>query len=151
MRRWYGERHARSSSISTSSPSRIAAPTAFCARPAVVDRARLAHHVAAIRDAVARIRAVVPPALTDFEADRTSREVVILNLLVAIQACIDLAVHWLAVEGWTVPRRYGELFLAFAEHGVVPRPLALRLVAAAGLRTLIAHQCGTLDWARVHA
>ena len=117
----------------------------------MVDRARLAHHVAAIRDAVARVRAVLPPVLADFEADRTSREVVVLNLLVAIQACIDLAVHWLADEGWTVPQRYGELFVALADHGVVPRPLALRLVAAAGLRNLIAHQYGALDWARVHA
>ena len=119
--------------------------------PAVVDRPLLAKHVATIRDAVARIRTVLPPSREAFEADRTSREVVVLNLFVAIQACLDLAGHWLADEGWDVPQRYGELFLRLADHGVVPRPLALRLVAAAGLRNLVAHQYGVLEWARLYA
>ncbi len=103
-----------------------------------------------MRDAVARIRAVLPPSVEAFEADRTAREVVILNLFVAIQACLDVATHWIADEGWDVPQRYGEIFLALADHGIIPRALALRLVAAAGLRNLVAHQYGVLDWARVY-
>jgi uncharacterized protein YutE (UPF0331/DUF86 family) len=116
----------------------------------VVDRPLLAKRLAIVRDAVARIRAVLPPSAEAFEADRTAREVVILNLFVAIQACLDLATHWIADEGWDVPQRYGEIFLALADHGIIPRPLALRLVAAAGLRNLVAHQYGVLDWARVY-
>ena len=103
-----------------------------------------------MRDAVARIRSVLPPSADAFAADRTAREVVILNLFVAIQACLDLAAHWIADEGWDVPQRYGETFLALADHDVIPRPLAVRLVAAAGLRNLVAHQYGALDWARVY-
>ena len=34
---------------------------------------------------------------------------------------------------------------------MIPRPLALRLAAAAGLRNLVAHQYGALEWARVYA
>jgi len=117
----------------------------------VVDRPLLAKRVAIVRDAVARIRSVLPPSRAEFEADRTAREVVVLNLFVAIQACLDLATHWLADEGWDVPQRYGEIFLALADHDVIPRPLALRLVAATGLRNLVAHQYGALDWARLHA
>lgn len=64
----------------------------------------------------------------------------ILNLFVAIQACLELATRWLADEGWEVPQRYGEIFRALADHGVIDRPLALRLVAATGLRNLVAHQ-----------
>ena len=74
-----------------------------------------------------------------------------LNLFIAIQACLALAAHWLADEGWDVPQRYGEIFLALADHDVIARPLALRLVAAAGLRNLVAHQYGALDWARLYA
>jgi uncharacterized protein YutE (UPF0331/DUF86 family) len=116
----------------------------------VVDRPLLAKQVAIVRDAVARVRAVLPASREAFEADRTAREVVVLNLFVAIQACLDPAAHWLADEGWDVPQRYGEIFMALADHGVVPRPLALRLVAAAGLRNLVAHQYGTLEWARLY-
>ena len=116
----------------------------------MVDRPLLARQVATVRDAVARIRSVLPPSSEAFAADRTAREVVILNLFVAIQACLDLAGHWLADEGWDVPQRYGEIFLALADHGVILRPLALRLVAASGLRNLVAHQYGAVEWARIY-
>ncbi len=117
----------------------------------MVDRPLLAKQVAIVRDAVGRIRSVLPSSREAFEADRTSREVVVLNLFVGIQACLDLATRWLADEGWDVPQRYGEIFVALADHGVIPRPLALRLVAAAGFRNLVAHQYGALEWSRVYA
>ena len=104
-----------------------------------------------MRDAVARIRAVLPADVGAFLADRTTREVVVLNLFVAIQECLDLASHWLADAGWDVPRGYRELFVALADHGVLERGLALRLGGAAALRNLLAHRYGTLDWSRIHA
>ena len=33
----------------------------------------------------------------------------------------------------------------------IPHPLALDLVAAAGLRNLVAHQYGAVEWARIYA
>ena len=51
----------------------------------MVDRAVLASKVATIRDAVARIRGVLPPHPASFAADRDAREIVALNLLVRIQ------------------------------------------------------------------
>jgi uncharacterized protein YutE (UPF0331/DUF86 family) len=116
----------------------------------VVDKTLLADKIAAVRDAVARIRSVLPASEEGFVQDRTAREVIILNLFVAIQSCVDLASHWLADEGWDVPGTYGEIFLALAEHDVVDRVLALRLASASGLRNLIAHQYGVVDWRRVY-
>jgi len=66
----------------------------------VVDAAVFARKVAAIRDAVARIRDVFP---------------------------------------------------ALAERGTIDSALGDRLRAAAGLRNLVAHQYGVLDFTRVHA
>jgi len=117
----------------------------------VVDQAVVAAKVAAIRDAVDRIRGVLPPEATTFEADRTTREVVILNLFVALQETVSLATHWLADAGLDVPGSYREIFLALAERAKVPRDLAQRLASAAGFRNLVAHQYGVLDPARVHA
>lgn len=117
----------------------------------VVDRAVVAAKVAAIRDAVDRIRRVLPSAASAFEADRTAREVVILNLFVALQETVSLATHWLADAGLDTPGTYREIFLALAERGKIPRDLAERLAAAAGFRNLVAHQYGILDPARVHA
>jgi hypothetical protein len=50
----------------------------------MVDETLLAAKIAAIRDAVTRIRAVLPSDVDAFLADRTAREVVVLNLFVTI-------------------------------------------------------------------
>jgi uncharacterized protein YutE (UPF0331/DUF86 family) len=117
----------------------------------VVDAAVLARKVAAIRDAVDRIRDVVPETTAAFLADRTAREVVTLNLFLALQETIGLATHWLADEGVAVPDTYGDVFSTLAERGVIDGALGDRLRAAAGLRNLLAHQYGVLDFTRVHA
>jgi uncharacterized protein YutE (UPF0331/DUF86 family) len=117
----------------------------------VVDSALLAAKVAAVRDATARVRAVLPASVETFISDRTAREVVTLNVFVAIQDCLDLAAHWLADEGWEMPGAYADVFTTLARHAVIPHELATRLAAAAAFRNLVAHQYGVLDWRRVYA
>ena len=121
-----------------------------CARRPVVDRALLAAKIAAVRDATTRVRAVLPASCEAFTTDRTTREVVVLNLFVAIQDCLDLATHWLADGGWDLPDTYGDVFNALAAHAVIPPDLAVRMGAAAAFRNLVAHQYGALDWRRVY-
>ena len=116
----------------------------------MVDRAILAEKIAAVRDAVARIREVLPPEPDAFLKDRTVREVVVLNLFVALQECMSLAAHWLSDAGLDVPQSYAQVFLGLGERGVVPSDLAARLAGAAGLRNLLAHRYGVLDWTRIH-
>jgi uncharacterized protein YutE (UPF0331/DUF86 family) len=117
----------------------------------VVDRALLAAKIATVRDATARVRGVLPASAESFIADRTTREVVTLNLFVAIQTCLDVATHWVADAGWDMPGTYADVFAALAEHAVIAHDLAPRLAAAAAFRNLVAHQYGALDWRRVYA
>jgi uncharacterized protein YutE (UPF0331/DUF86 family) len=117
----------------------------------VVDRALLAAKIATVADATTRIRATLPSTVSAFVEDRTVREVVTLNLFVAIQACVDLTTHWVADEGWDMPATYADAFVALAGHGVIPRELATRLASAAAFRNLVAHQYGALDGRRVYA
>lgn len=116
----------------------------------MVDRQVLADKIASVRDAVARIRDVLPKERGPFLGDRTVREVVILNLFVALQDCVSLAAHWLSDAGLDVPQSYAQVFLRLGERGVVTQDLAARLAAASGLRNLVAHRYGVLDWNRVH-
>jgi uncharacterized protein YutE (UPF0331/DUF86 family) len=115
----------------------------------MVDEPVLAKKLAAIRDAVARIREVLPGSAEAFLANRTAREIVILNLFIALQEAISLATHWLADEGWDVPQSYGDAFAALADRHILEPDLAHRLRAASGLRNLIAHQYGAIDASRI--
>ncbi len=117
----------------------------------MVDKAILAAKLAAIRDAVARVREVLPASPEAFATDRTAREVVTLNVFVALQEAIGLAMHWVADQGWSVPHSHGEVFTVLGERNVVDPQLARRLRSAAGLRNLIAHQYGVLKVDRVFA
>ena len=54
----------------------------------MVDRTLLAKGVADIRDGVARIREVLPASVDEFTRDRTTREVVVLDLFVAFCAAM---------------------------------------------------------------
>jgi uncharacterized protein YutE (UPF0331/DUF86 family) len=116
----------------------------------MVDEGILARRVAAIRDAVARVREFLPEDPAALDRDRTAREVVVLNLFVALQEALTLASHWLADEGWEPPGAYGEMFLTLASHGVIEQALGERLAGAAGLRNLIAHRYAALDTKRIH-
>ena len=119
--------------------------------PPVVDEAVQAARIAAVVDAVHRIREVLPADAETLRADRSAREIVVLNLFVAIQECLALATHWLADARWSVPGSYGDVFLALADHGVIDRELAGGMVAAAGFRNLVAHQYGAINTDRLFA
>jgi uncharacterized protein YutE (UPF0331/DUF86 family) len=116
----------------------------------MVDRQVLAEKIASVREAVARIREVLPAERAAFLADRTVREVVILNLFVALQDSMSLAAHWLSDAGLDVPQSYAQVFQRLGERGILAPDLAVRLAAASGLRNLVAHRYGVLDWSRVH-
>jgi uncharacterized protein YutE (UPF0331/DUF86 family) len=116
----------------------------------MVDEAVRAAKVAAVADAVRRVREVLPPRAEGLAEDRTTREIIVLNVFVAVQECLSLASHWLADRGRRVPSSYGEVFLALADDGAIDHDLARRLGSAAGFRNLIAHQYGAIDFRRVH-
>lgn len=116
----------------------------------MVDRHVLAEKIASVREAVARVREVLPAERAAFLSDRTTREVVILNLFVALQDSMSLAAHWLSDAGLEVPQSYAQVFLRLGERGVLSLALAERLAAASGLRNLVAHRYGALDWSRIH-
>jgi len=113
-------------------------------RPEVA-AARVARAEAWLSDAESLLAA--PP--DEFVADRKGRDLALFYLFLAIQESIDLAAHWVADEGWAPPDDAGSTFDVLADRGVIARPVADGLRAAAGLRNRIAHGYAMLDYRRV--
>ena len=85
-----------------------------------------------------------------FKNDLDRQEIVLFNLQMAIQNCIDIAAHIVSEEGYGVPGSSNELFYLLEEHNQIDRPLTEKMVQAIGLRNLIAHEYGTIDLEKIH-
>jgi uncharacterized protein YutE (UPF0331/DUF86 family) len=70
-------------------------------------------------------------------------------LQVAIEACIDIATHVVAAEGWTPAGSARDAFLVLANHAKVPLELAQRLGSAAGMRNVLVHDYVAVDLGRI--
>lgn len=100
---------------------------------------------AIIERCVARVReeyADDPRNLTD---NVTRQDSIILNLQRACEAAIDLAMHVVRRRRLGVPQETRDAFRLLQESGVLPPPLADRLMRMVGFRNVAIHNYRRLD------
>ena len=103
-----------------------------------------------ITDRVARVREHLPEEAGSLAEDRDTLDLVSFNLLLAVQACLDLASHLISEEGWAPAASLAGAFERLAEHGVLRPETANSLAQAAALRNRIAHGYIEIDPLRLH-
>lgn len=81
--------------------------------------------------------------------DEDLRNIVLMDVQQAIQACIDLATHACTDARLGVPASAAEAFATLARERVIDAELASRLGAASGLRNLIVHQYADIELERL--
>jgi len=67
------------------------------------------------------------------------------TFLTAIEACVDVAQHICASEGWGPPRDNGDALSLLGSHSVLPLELATRLRKAVGFRNVLVHEYVEVD------
>jgi len=77
--------------------------------------------------------------LTLFLKDLDRQEIILFNLQMAIQECIDMASHIISEEGWGVPGSTNEMFYLLEENSYLERDLTERMVRSVGFRNLMVH------------
>lgn len=92
-----------------------------------------------------RLAAKKPASLRRLLDDEDLQDIVARNLELAIQACIDVAMHICGAYG-VVPESSGEAFSALAGRRLIPRALAQRLRRAVGFRNVLVHEYVEVDW-----
>ena len=117
----------------------------------MVDRDLVASKLSELADRVARVRSRRKPSADDLRRDRDALELVAFNLMLAVQACADLASHLIADEGWPIATSLGAAFERLRDHGVVSEPVCEALTRAVGLRNVIAHGYAGVRPEMVHA
>jgi uncharacterized protein YutE (UPF0331/DUF86 family) len=116
----------------------------------MVDADIVALKLLEVADRVARVRQHLPAEAGSLAEDRDTLDLVSFNLLLAVQACLDLASHLISDEGWGPAASLAAAFERLAEHGVLRPETAASLAQAAALRNLIAHGYIEIDPLRLH-
>jgi uncharacterized protein YutE (UPF0331/DUF86 family) len=67
------------------------------------------------------------------------------QFITAIEACIDIAQHMCASEGWGPPDTNADAIRLLSRHGVVDAALADQLRSAVGFRNVLVHDYVDVD------
>lgn len=79
------------------------------------------------------------------------QDIILHNLQLSIQGCIDIASHIISDQGWTVPDTLAGLFDILVKHKVISEELNGKLKKMVGFRNIIIHEYGTIDLSKVYA
>jgi uncharacterized protein YutE (UPF0331/DUF86 family) len=111
----------------------------------MVDADVLAAKLAELADRVDRIRTHRPADAQALADDRDVLDLVSFNLMLAVQACTDIASHLIADEGWPPAKDLADAFHRLHEHGVIAEETSQALALATGLRNIVAHVYAQAD------
>jgi uncharacterized protein YutE (UPF0331/DUF86 family) len=117
----------------------------------MVNRNLLAAKLTELAERMGRARKHCPATADALRTDRDAFDLVSFNLMLAVQACADVASHLIADEGWPAAASLGDSFDRLRERGVIGTETAAALGRAAGLRNVVAHGYGGVDATIVHA
>lgn len=108
---------------------------------------------AKLRDLALRIRRVrlhSPETPEELLKDQDALDLVSFNLMMAVQACLDVASHLIADEGWEPATASAESFVRLEEQGVISKATSSALGLASGLRNVVAHEYATVQPELIH-
>jgi uncharacterized protein YutE (UPF0331/DUF86 family) len=117
----------------------------------MVDRNVLSAKLKELAYRVAKVRQHNSSDAGEMEKEGDRLDLVSFNLMLAVQACLDIASHLISDEGWAVAVTLGESFRRLAEHGVISVATATALNRAVALRNIVAHGYSNVEPALIHA
>jgi hypothetical protein len=85
----------------------------------MVDRDLVASKLGELAEHVARVRTRSTASAEDLRRDRDALDLISFNLMLAVQACADVASHVIADEGWPPATSLGAAFERLKDRGVI--------------------------------
>ncbi len=85
-----------------------------------------------------------------FQSDLDAQDIILHNLQLAIQICIDIGSHIIADENWEVPTSLGNTFRVLSTHKAISPHMADIMASMAGFRNILIHEYQEVDLKKVH-
>lgn len=111
----------------------------------MVDRDLILTKAGSVRRYLSRVVEKRNTDLQTFLNDIDRQEIVLFNMQIAVQNCIDIAAHIISEEGLGVPGSTSEMFYLLEENGYLDGELTGKMVKAVGLRNLIVHEYSKIE------
>ncbi len=106
----------------------------------MVNRSVILKKISLIRHNLSRLRDKDNVPLESFKNDLDIQDIVLHNLQLAIQGCIDVGSHVISDEGWGVAGSLNEIFYILRDKGVIKVDLTKRMVSMVGFRNVLVHE-----------
>jgi uncharacterized protein YutE (UPF0331/DUF86 family) len=111
----------------------------------LVDNDLLVAKASSLKRHMKRVEDKCETDLKTFLSDIDRQEIVIFNLQMAIQNCIDIAAHIISEEGLGVPGSISEMFYLLEENSYLDNQITEKMVKAVGFRNLIVHEYARIE------
>ena len=115
----------------------------------MVDRDLILAKAGSVKRHLNRVEEKSNADLETFLNDIDRQEIILFNLQMAIQNCIDIAAHIISDEGLGVPGSTGEMFYLLEENKYLDHIITEKMVRAVGFRNLIVHEYGKINLKQV--
>ena len=116
----------------------------------MVDRDLIIAKAASVKKHLARLEAKRETNLEAFIKDIDRQDIVLFNLQMAIQNCVDIAAHIVGEEGFGLPGSTNELFYLLETNGYLPPEITEKMTRAIGFRDLMVHEYAKIDTEQIY-
>jgi uncharacterized protein YutE (UPF0331/DUF86 family) len=112
----------------------------------LVNRSVILKKISLIRRNLSRLRDKDNVPLESLKNDLDIQDIVLHNLQLAIQGCIDIGSHVISDEGWGVAGSLNEIFYILRDKGVIKVDLTKRMVSMVGFRNIMVHEYENINF-----
>ena len=116
----------------------------------MVDPALVLRKISRVRNNLSRLRKREKISLKSFKEDLDIQDIVLHNLQLTIQGCIDIGSHIISDEGWGIVGSLSEIFYILREKGVINSELAEKMISMTGFRNILIHEYDEVNLNIVH-
>lgn len=107
--------------------------------------------ISSIRRRLARLKGMKDVNEEVLRMNLDTQDIVLHNLQLAIQACVDIGSHIISDEGWGVAGSFSEIFYILQQKEVISHALADKMVAMVGFRNILVHEYEIITSSRLAA
>ena len=116
----------------------------------MIDESVLLKKISHVRHNLARLRQKNTISTAEFKRDIDLQDIVLHNLQLAMQGCIDIGSHIIAEAGWGIAGSLNEIFYILQDKGIIRSDLTEKMVSMVGFRNILVHEYEAVNLDIVH-